>query len=1349
MVLRASAPAGRTRKRAAPAAGKPSVRRRLLQLERLEDRVTPSLLGAFELDGNAQTGVLGTSGSTTTSHDWDQVFTDAGSPALHASGAFTRGPTSLALAGSFVSDELTGDDIFTTGSTKDTLPVSGWLFKTGAPQPKDEITDAYAAAYTDPNSGHLLLYAGLDRFSNSGDSTAGFWFFKNPVGKSTNGIVGGSGAPFTGTHSDGDVLLISNFTIGGSVSTIAVYKWVGNDATGSLQLVGSNAADTFAIVNSAPISVPWSYTAKTGQAGPQAGEFLEEGVDLTDLGLNGCFSSFLAETRSSQSPTATLSDFVTGNFQLCSLAAPEFTGISKVGDSITYPLTVQNTGASPLFIQSVSDTLLGNIVVNHTLQQPGAAGVTSISTSFDFSQPLAPGASLTIFVTRTVQSGDPDPTTSTVTFVGTDDLAGLDDPIAATATNSVNLFQPHASLTETVSPTSATSLGQVITYTFTVANTSSSDSPNLILDTSNPNDSFTDTLLGNLEPAAIAAATGGSSSTFASIAPGASFMFSVTRAIQAGDPTPLTDTSTAAFTLAQNLGSFTNIIHASGSASVTLLPHLEITKTVTSGFPDVIHPGDTASFTITVSNDGAGPATNVQVTDQLPAADQLTWTVTPGSSTFDTASISPGDFLTAFSAALAAGATESVTVSALIPLDIFGPTGGGTGSGDVLAAGVFELDGNATTGVLGTSGSTTTSHDWDQVFNDVTNGTSTSGAISASFVTDAVNTTGDNIFTGGGSKDTNGIQQGPWQFTDSKPQAKDDIGHAYAATYTDPSNGHVLLFTGMDRFDNSGDATAGFWFLQNPVGLSTSNPTSSGSPFTGTHQDGDILLVSDFTIGGSTSTIKVFRWTGNDATGSLVPVAAPGTTTFAIVNSGPIAVPWSFMDKSHNTTPAAGEFLEEGVDLTALGLGGCFSNFLAETRSSQSPTATLSDFVIGNFNTCKLPLPNTANVQADGIPPITSNEVLITVNDGHALEATSLGSGAGTDILTAQQLQLAVAQATAAWRAAGVDPATMSNLDNVHFRIGNLPGAELGYEVPGTIWIDQNAAGWGWAINGGSGMDLATVVSHEIGHALGFEHSTTGVMEDVLAAGQQRLPEALPDPVAASAAVPAGTVASVVVPVTAPAAFSVGAIGLPQAGVPSSTPAGLGIVEAVLAIGPDGIAAPAFSGTAAVDAVFAATPGFSQAAPVPGGQEGAPLNHAATTPAFLSGADAPPAAVSDGTDPDATGVPAPGVRPPTPPVDNGNGAGQDDDDAGEQAGVPLPPANRADVLLRQHVSDECFTSDSWAAELTHSGTILRRGASSAAGVSAAALAFALVSWRDDRLADSERRKLQRFVIDGI
>jgi uncharacterized repeat protein (TIGR01451 family) len=1318
-------------------------RRPRLLAERLEDRVTPTVNPAapFELDGNVTT-------QSQSTHDWDQVFAD--------NQAVPKTNTAAALASSFVTDAVnsTSDDIFTGGGSKDTLGIQAgkWLFKGGKPQGKDDITHAYAAAYNvvqSDNTTHLILYAGLDRFDNSGDSTAGFWFFTNQIGENPNVTING-GHPFTGQHADGDILLVSDFTTGGSVSTIKVFRWTGNDATGKLVAVTVPSNDTFAIVNSSAISVPWSYTNKSGSNQPAAGEFLEEGVDLTALGLQGCFSSFLAETRSSQSPTATLSDLVLGSFPLCSIQPVQIEGLSKVGDDFTYLLQVQNTGAMKLFPQNVTDTLMGNLILNGVVQSPANPGVKSITvtglsgdgslapgailsitvvrtvqagdpdptlstTSWSFNdnaaftdtpitatsttdvnlfQPsatltetasptttsnpnqiitytftvtntsssdspnlvldssnpndsftdtllgnleadaiaamplhpqagvgsvapggsftftetraiqatdptpltdssavaftlaqnlgnfsniinagssasvtlvpqlaapgftglskvgdsvtyaltvsntgpinvyvqnvtesllgsivangvvqspvapvtnidasglgtglLAPGQSVTIFVTRTVQAGDPDPTNSTVTFVYNTkaDFSGVQ--ATTNASDSVNLFQPSATLTETANPTTATSLGTPITYTFTVTNTSSADSPNLVLDTSNPNDSFTDTLLGNLEADAIHAATGNNSATVASIAPGASFSFTETRAIQAGDPNPLTDTSAVAFTLAQNLGNFSNIITAGSSASVTLLPHLTIVKAVTSGFPNVIHPGDTASFTITVTDDGAGAATNVLVTDQLPEQELLTWSAT--SSSFTT-SLSSTDFLTATLSSLAAGASASVTVSAPIPLTIFGNPPG-TGNGDPLPSGLFQLDGDATGGPNATTGD-----DWNNVlFGDG------GSSVAHSFVTDAVNSRTDDEFTGGGSKDTLGIQAGPWLFNASKPQAKDDIEHAFAATYTDSTTHDVILYAGLDRFDNSGDSTAGFWFLQNALGENPNVTINGGHPFTGTHADGDILLVSDFTTGGSVSTIKVFRWTGNDSSGSLVAVATPPNSTFAIVNSVAITTPWSFTDKSHNTGPAPGEFLEEGVNLSALGLGGCFSTFLAETRSSQSPTATLSDFVLGSFNTCTLVLPNTATVQADGIAPITSNQVIITVVDGHALLANSIGSGVATGGLTAQQLQPIVAQAIDQWRAEGVDSQTLSNLANVKVHIGNLPGAELGFASAGAIWIDQTAAGWGWSTDSAPGrMDLLTVVTHELGHELGFEHSAKGVMEAGLTAGTRLAPEA-------------------------------------------------------------------------------------------------------------------------------------------------------------------------------------------------------------------------------------------------
>ena len=68
---------------------------------------------------------------------------------------------------------------------------------------------------------------------------------------------------------------------------------------------------------------------------------------------------------------------------------------------------------------------------------------------------------------------------------------------------------------------------------------------------------------------------------------------------------------------------------------------------------------------------------------------------------------------------------------------------------------------------------------------------------------------------------------------------------------------------------------------------------------------------------------------------------------------------WPYASKfggSNNVVPAGG-FFEGGIDITELfgGIPGnepCISSFLMETRSSQSTTAVLKDFVAGGFNTC-------------------------------------------------------------------------------------------------------------------------------------------------------------------------------------------------------------------------------------------------------------------------------------------------------------------------------------------------------------------------------------------------------------
>src|SRR5439155_3888371 len=199
-------------------------------------------------------------------------------------------------------------------------------------------------------------------------------------------------------------------------------------------------------------------------------------------------------------------------------------------------------------------------------------------------------------------------------------------------------------------------------------------------------------------------------------------------------------------------------------------------------------------------------------------------------------------------------------------------------------------------------------------------------------------------------------------------------------------------------------------------------------------------------------------------------------------------------------------------------------------------------FVIGNFNTCRLDLPNTATVQADGIPPITSNQVVITIVDGHDAMPqlpAALGSGTGVTPLSEQQLQAAVAQAIGQWRAAGVDAQTLEALERVPVHVASISRGWLGLTSNGEIWIDRTAAGWGWSTDGAAAadrMDLLTVVSHEFGHILGLAPTATGVMEVTLSPGVRQLPEAL-----ASAATEGAVAAA---PRLAPAAATVGMGGV-------------------------------------------------------------------------------------------------------------------------------------------------------------------------------------------------------------
>jgi uncharacterized repeat protein (TIGR01451 family) len=297
--------------------------------------------------------------------------------------------------------------------------------------------------------------------------------------------------------------------------------------------------------------------------------------------------------------------------------------------------------------------------------------------------------------------------------------------------------------------------------------------------------------------------------------------------------------------------------------------------------------------------------------------------------------------------------------------------------------GLFELDGNV-------ESQAAPGDDWNAVH------AGSDGAFEALFVTDPINGDNDGFFLGGDSKDIADISTWQWT-TNGQPQDKNDIAHAYAAAYR--QDGELLVYFGLDRYASDGDAQAGFWFLRNEFDLAGGPRTGT---FVGSHAVGDVLVQIDFENGGTNPVLRVYKWVGSGGnvsgtlelidTGGSCDVAGDGDLRCGIAATGPTNPAWPYDDKSvagpDDDIPAGG-MVEGGINLTLEGLdNGCFASFVAETRSSQEPTATLSDFSHGEFDLCETPAIET-QVRQDG----TSLGSVGTINMGETVTDLAVLSG--------------------------------------------------------------------------------------------------------------------------------------------------------------------------------------------------------------------------------------------------------------------------------------------------------------------------------------------------------------------
>lgn len=159
-----------------------------------------------------------------------------------------------------------------------------------------------------------------------------------------------------------------------------------------------------------------------------------------------------------------------------------------------------------------------------------------------------------------------------------------------------------------------------------------------------------------------------------------------------------------------------------------------------------------------------------------------------------------------------------------------------------------------------------------------------------------------------------------------------------------------------------------------------------------------------------------------------------------------------------------------------------------------------------------------------------ANPIARTGRGGFSLDATAAWVMVNAPILTTSQLNPIVEAAITIWKNAGASEEQIAKLRRLNVRITDLPNDRLGMAWDAALAIDVNGAGRGWFIDaspsdhseyqwrgdGGfaksgaasKGIDLLTVVLHEMGHALGLDDGEDDLMMGQLGRGERRLPTA-------------------------------------------------------------------------------------------------------------------------------------------------------------------------------------------------------------------------------------------------
>lgn len=337
-----------------------------------------------------------------------------------------------------------------------------------------------------------------------------------------------------------------------------------------------------------------------------------------------------------------------------------------IGDTITYTLTFTNTGNI-----LASDVVITDTIPNGTAYIPGSLSINvpytgDITSTINLTNGLAPGESAVVtysVIVDTIPNPNPIPNASNVTYKYTP-YPGLPSVTRSNNSNTVNTQVNYVDVrppsnTVKVADKSYADVGEVITYTITVTNTGNIPATNVVLIDTVPNG--TTYIPGSATVDGVpASGTPNSGLQLGTIPPGgtAIIQFQVIVGNTIPTPNPLVNQAQVIYHYQSNPLNPVDQVGTAISEPVETLIQTAVLGATKAANKDVSAPGDTITYTVTVTNTGNIEANDVTVQDVIPVGT----TFIPGTVTVDGVAMPTQDPTTGINAGtVPAGATKTIS----------------------------------------------------------------------------------------------------------------------------------------------------------------------------------------------------------------------------------------------------------------------------------------------------------------------------------------------------------------------------------------------------------------------------------------------------------------------------------------------------------------------------------------------------------------------------------------------------------------------------------------------------------------------------------------------------------------